>query len=104
MPTKKVKLTKSQLSLYKTWTDDYNRIMQVIVGLCNDNLNLRLEKIAAELGVNLDEGSWSFDSKEEVFVMKDGAPAPGMFPGEPEADSVSVPVGNPEKSDAIDTI
>lgn len=95
----KTKLTKSQQSLFRSWTDDYQRILGVIQGLCQDNLNLRLEKIAAELGLNLDEGDWNFDQRTLEFVKKEGPATAPSFPGEPEADSVDVPVGAPEKSD-----
>lgn len=101
---KKVKLTKSQQSLFRAWADDYQRIMQVMGALCNDNLNLRLEKVAAELGLDLENENWNFDQKALEFSRVDEtteAPAGPSFRGEPEADSVEVPVGEPEKSDAV---
>ena len=105
-----VKLTKSQASLFKAWVDDYNRIFGVVQALCNDNLNLRLEKLASEVGVDIDSGNWNFDQSRMAFVnyIKDkeeekGAEPSTSFPGEPEADNVDIPVGEPEASDAINT-
>jgi len=96
----KTKLTKSQQSLFRSWTDDYQRILGVIQGLCQDNLNLRLEKIAVELGIDLENGDWNFDQRTLEFSKKGEAAAPAnTFPGEPEADNVDVPVGEPEKTD-----
>lgn len=96
----KTKLTKSQQSLFRSWTDDYQRILGVIQGLCQDNLNLRLEKIAVELCIDLEVGDWNFDQRTLEFIKKEGPEAPaGTFPGEPEADPVMVPVGAPEKAD-----
>jgi len=78
--------------------------MSVIGGILSDNLNLRLEKIAAELGIDVEDGRWNFDQNTLEFWKAEDKEKPlaeGSFPGEPEADNVEVPVGEPEKSDAI---
>jgi len=100
----RTKLTKSQTSLYRSWTEDYQRIMAVVGTVLNDNLNLRLEKIAAELGIDVEDGRWNFDQNTLEFWKSEEKEKPvpeGSFPGEPEADNVEVPVGDPEKSDVV---
>jgi hypothetical protein len=101
------KLTNSQKSLFRAWTDDYQRIMGVIGAMLQDNLNLRLEKIAVELGIDLENENWNFDQQKLEFIKvepkAEGAPAGPSFLGGPEADSIDVPVGTPEEADAVDS-
>jgi len=80
--------------------------MTVVGSLCQDNLNLRLEKIASELGIDLDKETWNFDQRTMEFVKvepKEVASGEQTFHGEPEANSPDVPVGEPSKADAVDS-
>lgn len=75
---KVVKLSKAQKALHDMWVADYQRVMATVNAVITDNLTMRLEQMAKELGVDLNDGDWRFDNEEYAFVQD--APPPKVKP------------------------
>ena len=81
-----VKLSKSQVSLFKSWEAEYRTQLGAIQGALNENLNLKLERIAEELGIDITDGRWTFDAKAFAFTKLEEpvSEIPGRKAGRPK--------------------
>jgi hypothetical protein len=66
-----IKLSKSQRQLFKSWEAEYRSQLGAFSGVLNENLNLKLERIAEEMGIDLEGGKWTFDAQACAFTMRD---------------------------------
>ena len=65
------RLTKSQKQLFKSWEAEYRNQLASFSAALSENLNLKLERIASELGIDVDETGWSFDAQSLSFKKMD---------------------------------
>jgi hypothetical protein len=86
-----LKLSKSQRQLFKSWEAEYRSQLGAFSGVLNENLNLKMEHMATELGINLEDGKWTFDAKACAFTRAD-EPTP-KIPGRN--------AGNPQQEEEI---
>lgn len=86
------KLSKSQRQLFKTWEAEYRSQMGAFSGVLNENLNLKLERIAEELGINIEDGGWNFDARTMAFTKPDEPKPeiPGRNVGKPKKEAKAI--------------
>jgi hypothetical protein len=69
--SEKIKVTPSQRQLIVSWEKELANTQQLITATLNELMLFRLEKIAGELGIDLDSEQWTFDFQEHAFVKVD---------------------------------
>jgi len=93
--SKTVTLKPSQKQLFASWENELRNIQQQIGGFFNELVLFRLEKIAAELGVDTEAERWTFDFQKKAFISADEKPQPELtIPGKKR--------GRPKKDIVVD--
>ena len=93
--SKTVTLKPSQKQLFASWENELRNIQQQIGGFFNELVLFRLEKIAAELGVDTEAEKWTFDFQKKAFISADEKPQPELtIPGKKR--------GRPKKDIVVD--
>lgn len=71
MSEKRVALTRSQKQLFAGWENDLRELQGKVASLFNELVLFKLEKLAAELGIDLEKEQWTFDFQAKEFVKQD---------------------------------
>lgn len=80
--SKTVTLRPSQKQLFASWENELRNIQQQIGSIFNELVLFRLEKIAAELGIDTDKEKWTFDFQQKAFVsVEEKTEAKPTIPG-----------------------
>ena len=92
--SKHVKLSASQKQLVTSWEQELSNVQNAFGRLLNELMMFRLERIAIELGVPIDDEEWRFDFQSKQFVSID----------KPQEVSPSIPGrkrGRPKKGEEV---
>lgn len=85
---KEVKLTKTQVALFRAWNNDLSGKLNLFRELLSEVLSSRMEKIAQDLGLDTENEKWSFDSSSLSFkcneIVEPTKTIPGRKRGRPK--------------------
>ena len=70
-----IKLTKSQRELYLSWIKDFRAVLTSMNSVIDEVLSIRMQALALELGINIEDGDWRFDSQALSFRKVKKTPA-----------------------------
>jgi len=70
-----IKLTKSQGGLYLSWIKDFRAVLISMNSVIDEVLSIRVQALALELGINIEDGDWRFDSQALSFRKVKKTPA-----------------------------
>ena len=70
-----IKLTKSQRELYLSWIKDFRAVLISMNSVIDEVLSIRVQALALELGINIEDGDWRFDSQALSFRKVKKTPA-----------------------------
>jgi hypothetical protein len=70
-----IKLTKSQRELYLSWIKDFRAVLTSMNSVIDELLSTRMQALALELGINIEDGDWRFDAQALSFRKVKETPA-----------------------------
>ena len=110
-----IKLNKTQRSLVAVWQTEVQQILRSVNQLANELLAMKLESLAKDIGIDLENENWSFDAQGMRFYKQDVTEKvtsvtpenPGRKRGRPKKeeaeDVIDVPVHFDEAVEVIES-
>jgi hypothetical protein len=66
-----IKLNKTQKTLVAVWQNEVNQVLRSVNQMANELLAMKLESMAKDVGIDLENENWSFDAQGMRFYKQE---------------------------------